>query len=50
MIPGADTLLDAGEVAIFGGGGEAGADKIEVNISHAGSGGSIIEQGLGFEA
>jgi len=41
-VPGAESFLDTGEVGIIRGGGEAGADRIKVDISHAGGDGGII--------
>jgi len=49
-VPGTDALLDAGEVAIFGGGSQAGTDGIQIDVSHAGGDGGNVEQGGAFEA
>ena len=48
--PSLDPFLDAGEVAIFGSGGKAGAYGIEVDVDHASGDGGVIEEGLAFEA
>jgi len=49
-MPGANALLNAGEVGQFGSRSEAGTDGIEVDVNHTGGDGSEIEEGAAFEA
>lgn len=49
VLPGLDSLVDAGEFAFFWGGGQASADGVEVDIGHTGDDSGGIEEGLAFE-
>lgn len=48
-MPGTDSFLNAGEVALFGSWCQAGPDGVQVDIDHAGGDGGIVEKHLAFE-